>query len=552
MLNDPMKLLEVLRSGSIATELVKPMAKKRNYDRIDRVMRRFNTEDILSGIIEFQYMDLADNLRLNKAELIAGVLLKYNINNSKYKYLFRDSERLLVYAEKVVLAQGISEIFERSVAIKDASFEEKKKVEKSVMMKSKHIFHRGDAYINQLIEFSSELYCKFDQDINQAIGFTFSECRNLLIFIYQKYHKVTNNLNKKRMESLSVMGREVDSSGDIMQSVKEGYIYRIKKTELYDKFNEDKVNNMIEYLKVDLGIQSDFNKIEDFNILYAKPIIDFGNYIYVALPINSIQNLPKLFHYEFIVGKKINKEARNRYTCWRGEVLEKITVRYMRRLFNKNKVYQSLYYYDGRKRFEADVTAIKDNTTIICECKSKLLLLDTLKGDIESLDNDFQAAVGKAYEQAVRTQSWIIEEREFEYIEESEEIIRIKLPSKNKIFKLCVVADHLGWIPASISDYIPGIPIEELPLVINIYDLDIITKECNNFKEFKEYLECRINYKNRLMSMDELEIFLAIRSKKNIFEEAQEKDMVFVDRFTVEIDQKYYQKAYEWLMKFKV
>ena len=524
------------------------------YDKFDTIMKRYNTEDILSGIVEYQFMDLYDSLRLNKAELIAGRLIKFNVTDSKYSYLFKESEKILQLADKAIMSVGVNDIFELGMNVKDESYEEKKKMEKSILMKSKHIFMRGDGYIKQLVEFAEQLYSKFDDEIKQAFGFTYSQCQSFIIYIYQEYHKKTDEMNKnfiKNVES-SVFNKIPINDNCVIQSIQNKYIYRISKDELYKRFEKSIVDNIVSYLSVKLGQQNkSFNNINDFNVLYAKPLVDFGEYIYLALPINAVQNLPKLFHYEFITSKKFSKETKGEYTNWRGTLLEDLTAKYMKRLFNKNNIYQSLYYYEDEQRFEADVTVQERYFTILCECKSKLLVLDSLKGKLESIEKDFKDAIGKAYEQAVRTQKWILNQNDFQLTKSEGKMKIVKLKKTKELFKICVVADHFGWIPCNIKDYIKIEDNEELPLVINIYDLDILTKEAKTFEEFIRYLKFRRDYQDKIMSIDELEIFCASREDELLYEKSIDKDIVFVDGYTERIDEKYYKESYNWIMRYE-
>lgn len=525
------------------------------YDRLDRLMNRYDTEDILSGIIEYQFMDLNDSLRLNKAELIAGRLIKFDISNSKYSYLFRESEKMLELADDAIACIGVKDMFDIGMKIQDETDEEKKKVEKSVFMKSKYILMRGDGYVKQLIEFAEQLYSKFDNEIKQAFGFTYTQCQSFIIYIYQEYHRRTDEMNRNFLKNVNspIFKKIPIDENYVMQSIQNNYIYRISKTQIYEKFEKNIADNIIYYLSVKLGQDNkSFNNINDFNILYSKPLVDFGEYIYLVLPINAIQNLPKLFHYEFITNKKISKEIKGRYTNWRGTLLEDLTVKYMKRVFNKNNIYQSLYYYENGQRFEADVTVQERYSTILCECKSKLLVLDSLRGKLESIEKDFEDAIGKAYEQAVRTHNWILNENEFELVESDDKIKKIKLKKAQNFLKICIVADHFGWIPSNIKDYIKIEDNKELPLVINIYDLDILTKEAKSFEEFIRYLNFRRDFQDKIISIDELEIFCASKDDKSLYEKAIDKDIVFVDGYTEKIDKKYYIESSKWLMKYDV
>lgn len=516
---------------------------ERIYSRMDKQMETTNTEDIISGIIEYQFMDLMDGLRLNKAELVAGRAIKFNVTDSKYTYLFKESERLLNLAEKAILYLGVTDIFEKTMKAKDSSNEYKKKMEKSISMRTKNIFVRGDGYPKQLVEFANRLYSEFDKDIKDAFGFTYSKCQSMIIYIYNYYCKKTEDLQdsfEKIVQSPVLNEGYLRNPNYDMFSISEGYVYRVEKKELYDEFGEDIVENIISYLGVGLGNENkSFNNIDDFNILYSKPIVDFGEYIYMPLPINTIQNLPKLFHYEFIANSNISKKARADYTQWRGDLIEELTAEYLNRLFEKKSVYTSLYYFDKGERFESDVTVQVKDTTLLCECKSKILVLNSLKGKLESIEKDFQDAIGKAYEQAIRTEKWIMDGNGFE-LDQAKGISKvINLNKTKQNFKLCIVADNFGWIASNISDYIEVDDKKDLPLVLNIYDLDIITKEVKDYKEFIKYLEFRNKYQDEVGFIDELEMFCAFKDEALKDYEDEEIDKVFIDRFTEALDEKY-------------
>lgn len=527
---------------------------KRIYSRMDKRMKNNNTEDIISGIIEYQFMDLMDELRLNKAELVAGRVIKFNVTDSKYTYLFKESEELLNLAEKAILYLGVTDIFEKTINAKDSSDEDKKKIEKSISMRTKNIFVRGDGYPKQLVEFANRLYSEFDTDIKEAFGFTYSQCQSMIIYIYNYYCEKTEDLKdsfEKIVESPVLNEKYLCNPDYGMTSISEGYVYRVEKKELYDKFGEDIVENIISYLSVGLGNENkSFNNIDDFNILYSKPIVDFGEYIYIPLPINTIQNLPKLFHYEFVANKKIIKKARANYTQWRGNLIEELTAKYLNRLFNKKNVYTSLYYFDNGERFESDVTVQVKDTTLLCECKSKILVLNSLKGKLESIEKDFKDAIGKAYEQAIRTEKWIMDGKKFELDQAKGSSKEINLNKTRQNFKLCIVAENFGWIASNISDYIKVEDKKDLPLVLNIYDLDIITKEVKDYEEFIKYLEFRNKYQDEVAFIDELEMFCVFKDEAFKDNKDEEIDKVFINGFTEALDKKYGNESKKFLTNY--
>ena len=52
---------------------------------------------------------------------------------------------------------------------------------------------------------------------------------------------------------------------------------------------------------------------------------------------------------------------------------------------------------------EADVTTVTSEGMLFCECKSKIITLNSIKGIHESIEKDVYQAIGAAYSQAVRS-----------------------------------------------------------------------------------------------------------------------------------------------------
>lgn len=231
----------------------------------------------------------------------------------------------------------------------------------------------------------------------------------------------------------------------------------------------------------------DFEKVEfeDFKILISKPFVDFGDYVYMPLLFSTLMNIPKQFHYSFIADKVFDNKIVGIYTGNRGDVVEELTTTYLARLIDKNKIYCSLSYLgeDG----EADVTTVTTEGMLFCECKSKIITLNSIKGLHESIKTDVYQAIGAAYSQAVRSIERVQEGKKF-VTPAAEEIVIDDISSK---YIVCVTAENFGIIPSEIQDYIEIDDDLGIPYVVNVYDLDIITKECELYEEFIRYIEFR-------------------------------------------------------------
>lgn len=520
---------------------------------LEGFLKKYNTEDILSGILEMQmssYGQLIDE-RIPAAEYLASNVIRYNISDSKNNFTWNDFLRLQEFA-KNIYNEDISNLFKEALALVEATDEKKNEFLKSEHMKLKSMAFRGDGYIYQLLSMSEMLYSPFDKELKKNLGFTFTCCEELFIFIFKLYAKKALEAHSKKNKITNMIKTLYQllrrKAVLMLPSIKEGYIFRVYKEDLYNKFNKFEVDSIIKYLSVSPGeSRLKPTEVSEFKVLTSKPLVDFGDYIYLPLLESTLMNFPKLFHYTFIAEKKFNKHIVGRYTKNRGDVVEDLTVKYLQRLIDRRYIYSSLEYKneDG----EADVTLQYENTTIFCECKSKMLTLNTLKGITESIQTDIYKAIGIAYEQAVRSIKYIAQGKCFHKTINGKEK-EIKLDNTEKKYIICVTAENFGVIPSKIHEYVEfdkTIPI--VPYVVNIYDLDIITQECVDFIEFIKYMEFRKENSDIISSIDELDIFGYFKANGGQKINIDADELVITD-YTREFDKKYKKKNHEFFNQF--
>lgn len=317
-----------------------------------------------------------------------------------------------------------------------------------------------------------------------------------------------------------------------LPSIKEGLIFRIYKSELKSIVG-DVVYKLLNYLSVK-AYDKDFKKVEfeEFKILLSKPFVDFGDYVYMPLLFSTLMNIPKQFHYSFIAEKIFDKNTVGIYTKNRGDVIEELTASYLGRLLDKNKIHCSLSYLgeDG----EADVTTVTTEGMLFCECKSKIITLNSIKGLHESIKTDVYQAIGAAYVQAIRSIERVQAGKKF-VTTSGEEIEIDDIESK---YIVCVTAENFGLIPSEIQDYIEINDSIGTPYVVNIYDLDIITKECESYEELIQYIEFRKKNYDIISTLDELDAFGFFKKNGNITISINADELMLTD-FTAEFDKNY-------------
>ena len=497
-------------------------------------MVNYNTEDIINAVI-LMSADcdpmLADT-NMPAAEWIASNALRYN------KYSLGRKFDLKAYSELKQISSNIyaplvSELFEDVIKHKDDSDENKQDILKSILMRLKNAASRGDAYQFQLMEMAEKLYQPFDPDFLEVYGFSFSCCEKVFVYMYKRYIG-------------ELFGTHID--GVKIEKI-QNHSFKIPKVELYQQFSKSEIDGMVTYLSICLG-DSRIKSIgaNDFKPLYSRPLIDCGEYIYFPLPVSTLLNLPKLFHYSFIAEKIFKKEIVSQYTDNRGDIIEALTKKYLLRLFDN--VYLTLKYPPESKAFEADITAQSENTTIFAEAKGKILTLPALGGKLSSIKDDVYKAIGKAYEQAVRSINHL--EGGGVFIHETDVGDKeVYLDNTTWKFPMCIMAENFASIPSEIYNYLNISNDKLIPYAVNIYDLDIITRECTSKEEFISYLLFRQMNIQKLTSMDELDFFGYFKHN-GLVKITADADEVWAMSYTEDFDKKYYGLTMKWFDEFEI
>lgn len=497
---------------------------------LEYMMKNYKTEDLLNAILlmSADKDEVLSDCRIPASEwLAANIIRQYRTEATTFS---ANSYEELKQTATSVFAPAINEIFKTIFGNMNASNDKKQDILKSTLMKLKNMSFRGDAYQFQLMEVAEKFYKPFDEDLKNTYGFSFSTCQKVVMFIYQFYM------------SILLVADSPTNKISIIQS--QGF--KVTKEMLYQKFDKAEIDNLLCYFSIKPG---DANlkavSTDDFNPLYAKPFVDFGNYIYMPIPVSTISNFPKIFHYTFIAEKKFAQEVVDRYTKNRGDVVEKLAKEYFLRLFDT--VHLSLKYPQNNKTFEADITAQSDNATVFAEAKGKLLTLPALRGNLDAIKDDVYKAIGKAYEQSIRTIEHLNNGGIF--VDENDNEVIIKNTTWK--FPCSIMMDNFTSIPSEIYSYLQLSKNQLIPYAVNIYDLDIVTRECHSSEEFVQYMIFRQMNIEKLSAMDELDFFGYFK-EHGINKITLDADEVWAISYTEAFDKKYYALTVKWLADFQI
>lgn len=503
---------------------------------------QYSLESVLSGIIEMQMLLYGhDDTFIPAAEYLAtNALHACSIEGTK-EFKWADYQILEQYG-KNAFTPNVEKMFNETLKMVNASDEEKQKFLQSQMMQMKGNMFRGDGYVHQLVAVAKDLYTPLDSSMRAIMGFSFSSYEKVIRYIFAQYRKKVYIAYKEKNKITTMIKAIKNKEQPWVSSIKSEYIFRIYKSELKQSIGNE-TEKMCDYLSI--KVDGSFKQVEfdEFKILQSKPFVDFGDYIYMPLIFSTIMNLPKQFHYSFISEKLFDKKVLGVYTKNRGDVVENLTLKYISRLIPEDNILHSLSYVgeDG----EADVTVVSEDGMIFGECKSKIITLNSIRGLHESIITDVYKAIGAAYSQGVRSIERVNKGKKF-ITESGDEIV---IPDVGKKYVVCVTIENFGIIPSEIDEYISIDENVGVPYVVNVYDFDIITQECNSYAELIDYIEFRRNNYKIISTMDELDAFGYYKKNGNKTITLSADELLITD-YTSKFDMKYRIKDREIFSEF--
>ncbi len=256
--------------------------------------------------------------------------------------------------------------------------------------------------------------------------------------------------------------------------------------------SHEEITKIIESFSCRPGSQySCFCRPGDESILTYYPIIEVDDRMYwlplpdmlsIALYQSPIYWMRKDGKYRDIANKNIGKD------------LETLCGNLLGRVFEK--VYTSLYIYKGKNRYtDIDGLAILDNIAIIIQAKNKKMTPATLAGDLKALKRDFSIVAQEAYDQGEKSSIALLNQEKYEFRDISGK--KVELPPIKQAIILCVSSGVYYSGAIQINEYLKQrYSNVELPIILSVFDLDLLTRYLTNPYEFIHYLELRIkNYK---------------------------------------------------------
>ena len=183
---------------------------------------------------------------------------------------------------------------------------------------------------------------------------------------------------------------------------------------------------------------------------------------------------------------------------------------------------------------EVDVLVTFSKFAIVVQAKSKQLTAVARQGDDKQIRKDFAAAVQAACDQGMDCAKMLFDPA-IKWV--GADGVAIDQPKVEKVFVVCLVADHYPALAAQARQFLQFEPADHVaaPLVMDVFLLDALAEMLDSPLHFLNYLERRSGYAGKVMSNHELSI-LGFHLVRNLHMQEEADLFHLCDDFGVDLE----------------
>ena len=351
------------------------------------------------------------------------------------------------------------------------------------------IFYGGEgAYDSQYLEMASKRYATDERWIQENIGCSI-----------EAFIEIANDLQQLTRERL----QDIETGLTFAERCETILSIMTFSRDDFPKTSSQSFECFINaFSSVPGDINDNFNSIADYNAVISRPILAFGGGKY-CIPI--FPDLPKTLYESPYYWMIKDDQYRDTSLSNRGDATESITHDILVPIFGCERVFKGVKIRKGKTDItDIDVLAVSGNKAIIAQCKSKKLTIDSRRGDGNALRNDFTKAMQDAYDQAITSRRALING---DYSLSGADGAVISMPDEiDEVYILCVTGDHYPAAIAQARTYLRRQGEDLHPILLSIFDLDLISHYLKDRYEFLYYLRQRSDHAIHFMADSEISL----------------------------------------------
>jgi len=289
-------------------------------------------------------------------------------------------------------------------------------------------------------------------------------------------------------------------------------------------------------ISLEKDLNSQFQKIGNFNIINAKPIIKLDEERYFV-PISFL--LSEAVYESPFYWMMADKEYKNIVGKNRGRVGEEIAYNFLSQVFGKDKTFKSVKIATkkGQDDTDIDVLCILGSKALCVQVKSKKLTELSRTGDDDQLQKDFQEAIQDAYEQGLISRQKILE-RKSKFFDKNGNGIYLS-EEIDEVYIMGITTENYPSLTHQSDVMLDKKDNDPFPIFSTIFDLELIIHYLNDSYDFLYYIKQRTSLMD-FFKADEEMTFLGYHLDQKLWKIPNVDRYMIDTSFAQLIDRNYY------------
>jgi hypothetical protein len=233
----------------------------------------------------------------------------------------------------------------------------------------------------------------------------------------------------------------------------------------------------------------EFQSIGDFNLINSNPIVKLSDEnFFIPVMFTLCQAVYESPFYWMIKNEDYKPIALKN----RGDIGENLVYDILQKVFSNQFTFKSvkISWNKSKTKTDIDVLCFLGNKALCVQVKSKKLTQLSKQGSLEQLYIDFKGAIQSAYSQGLESRESILF-KDAKFLDERGNVINI--PEEiDECYILCVTTENYPALTHQTQILLNKTPESPYPLVVSIFDLQLMAHYLNDPYDFLYYVRQRI------------------------------------------------------------
>lgn len=528
-------------------------------------------EDIFVPISQIKDSNPRIRISVKEAAMLLGLIVKGNKNAllepddistflayRKNTYSLLDE---LHFAFSKPLIDKTRDAMTKKQSGEQAEFPTKEEMGKAQNQRESFFYTNEPAYDLEYLSFAPKKYHYDNEWLKENVGFVIEEAVNIALCINKHFDKQMHKLphfSKEKMEELFLQDKRnqnrpealekhlnfcalykyeellstpttVEEDSDYIESISchalcqaiiDLYQLHIEELEMCSGFQK-----FLDKFSLELGNNEnqDYSEPGSQNVVNWKPIIKINSNCYILpLPYILAQSIYETPYYWLVNDKHYSKTAGSHI----GISGEDIAYNFLSPVFNQKRTFKNVKIKQGKDdKTDIDVLCLLGNKALCLQIKSKKLTEKAQIGNDECYKKDFKGAITDAYKQGLECRRLILS-KSCKLIKSDND--ELDIGSIDEVYLLCVTTGFYPAIPQQVRMMLDIKDSTTTPVVLNLFDLHIVSHYLSDPYEFLYYIRQRIATNDYFIAENE-SVLLAYHLKNKLWK-SSEYDQCFLDQ----------------------